>query len=331
MADTRRKRRVFQHIMEDESYKIIKDQLPKHWVVREFNHPDYGVDIVIELFDPIDETTNTFENLGEYLYVQVKSVKNIEVKKEKLYPVKNVAKGKWVESKKEFIEVGVIKFVLDTNSLLTVEQTGSSIPFLLFVVDLSTKKTYFICLNDIIDKYIRPKNPSYLDQDNQTLTIPELNELNNKEVALHALKSYGKRNKLLAAFAKFFYQRNEILNYLDIKELRTIKYLDANEKDNNPDFNEYKIMIENFISQIKNLDIWYITDWGAITMSQVELNKLSSLLNNDQSDKEEVLNQVIVTWHSLCNLANMYEEINREWFLPKYLSYMISYPEMCYL
>lgn len=46
-----KKQRVFQHIMEDESYQIIKDKLPKDWVVREFNRPDYGVDIVIELFE----------------------------------------------------------------------------------------------------------------------------------------------------------------------------------------------------------------------------------------------------------------------------------------
>jgi hypothetical protein len=41
--------------MEDESYQLIKKHIPKEWVIREFNRPDYGIDIVIELFNKIDE------------------------------------------------------------------------------------------------------------------------------------------------------------------------------------------------------------------------------------------------------------------------------------
>ncbi|AVY95270.1 hypothetical protein DAI18_15415 [Microvirgula aerodenitrificans] len=32
-------------------------------------------------------------------------------------------------------------------------------------------------------------------------------------------------------------------------------------------------------------------------------------------------------WHRLCNLANMYEELVREWFLPTVLAQFASYPE----
>jgi len=32
-------------------------------------------------------------------------------------------------------------------------------------------------------------------------------------------------------------------------------------------------------------------------------------------------------WHRLCNLASMYEELVREWFLPSVLAQLASYPE----
>lgn len=79
----RKKQRVFQHIMEDESFQIIKKLIPKEWVIREFNRPDYGIDLVIELFDKVDEQIS--ETLGEFIYVQVKSVKQIEIKKRKFF------------------------------------------------------------------------------------------------------------------------------------------------------------------------------------------------------------------------------------------------------
>jgi hypothetical protein len=37
--------------------------------------------------------------------------------------------------------------------------------------------------------------------------------------------------------------------------------------------------------------------------------------------------KIIICWHRLTNLASMYEEICREWFLPKMISLLTSYPE----
>lgn len=323
--EARRKQRSFQHVMESESYQIIQEHLPKHWVIREFNHPDYGIDLVIEIFEPVSDTSKEYEAVGEYVYVQVKSVQEVDVKREKLYSVANVAKGTWKESEEDFIEADVIKYVMDTNSLLTVEQMGASISFLLFVADLKNRQTYFICLNDLIDKHVRPKNIKYLEQANVTLTIPVLNILSDFNVAHYAIKLYGKRAKLLAAFAKFFYQRNEILNFFKIKELPVITLRDQLEQTNAPDFSVFADMISHFISQIERLDIWLI-DWEAIAITKTELQRMVSMLSDDKTSKVAILDQVMLTWHSLCNLANLYEEIVREWFLPKYLSYLMSYP-----
>lgn len=319
-----KKQRVIQHIMEDESFKIIKDHLPKEWVVREFNHPDYGVDLVIELFESINAKVS--ETLGEYLYVQVKSVQELEIKKEKLYPVQNVAKGNWKEDKSEYIEVEVVKFVLDTNSIYTVQSLGSSISFVLFVVDLKTKDVYFMCLNDFIDKILLPQNPNYTDQGSVTITIPILNKLSDKVISRFALEIYGKRAKLLSAFAKFAYQKNELSYLLKYKDFPVttkrdeVENIFASESD-------IKRQVLFFIEQIQGLDIWEYTAWEVLPAVKSELMDLKKKIN-DGEDLNSLIEKTLITWHRLSNLGNMYEELTREWFLPKFLSFMTSYPSM---
>lgn len=319
-----KKQRVIQHIMEDESFKIIKDHLPKEWVVREFNHPDYGVDLVIELFEPINAKVS--ETLGEYLYVQVKSVQELEIKKDKLYPVQNVAKGNWKEDKSEYIEVEVVKFVLDTNSIYTVQSLGSSISFVLFVVDLRARDVYFICLNDFIDKILLPQNPNYTDQGSVTITIPILNKLSEKIISRSALEIYGKRAKLLSSFAKFAYQKNELSYLLKYKDFPVttkrdeIENISASESD-------IKRQVLFFIEQIQVLDIWEYKAWEVLPATKNELMDLKNRIN-DGEDLNSLIEKILITWHRLSNLGNMYEELTREWFLPKFLSFMTSYPNM---
>lgn len=314
-------------MMESDSYRILQSILPKHWVIREFNHPDYGIDLVIEIFEPSSTDPRQYEAMGEFLYVQVKSIAEAEIKKEKLYNVQNVAKGKWTEIKDSYIEVEVIKYQLDTVSLYTVQQMGSSISFLLFLIDLKTENAYFVCLNDLIDKYIIPKNSNYLSQETVTLTIPVKNDLRDSRVSNQALKTYAKRAKFLAAFARFFYQRNEILNYFMLRELPVATLREALEADRKMDFDEYFSMIKVFISQIEHLDIWLMPGWEAINVSHCELNNLISLVNTEPQNRLKIFDQTFITWHSLCNLSNLYEELVREWFLPKKLSYFLSYPD----
>ncbi len=52
MAHT--KRRVRQHIMEEQSYRLFRDLIPDEWAVHEYR-PDYGIDLVVEIFKYIDE------------------------------------------------------------------------------------------------------------------------------------------------------------------------------------------------------------------------------------------------------------------------------------
>jgi len=48
------KRCPLQHVMEDESVKVLQRPLPKEWVLRSY-HRDYGINYIIELFNYVDE------------------------------------------------------------------------------------------------------------------------------------------------------------------------------------------------------------------------------------------------------------------------------------
>lgn len=323
---SKKKRRVFQHIMEDESYQIIKRNIPKEWVIREFNRPDYGIDIVIELFDKIDDEIS--ETLGEFIYVQVKSVKTLTVASEKIYNVENVAKGIWKEDKSEYIKLDVIKYVFDTDSVYTIQSLGGSVSVLLFVVDISTEDVYFICLNDYIDKIILPKNPDYSNQSSHTITIPTLNKLQNTDISNNALKFYGKRAKLLSAFSKFSYQKNEIAHVLGFKFFPIWTYRDELEKNKEYPIDEIATMLLYFITQIEDLDIWTHSGWAVLPEAKKDLMKIKLALQGNNGDWESLKEKIIVLWHQLTNLGTMYEDICREWFLPKTISLMTSYPSL---
>ncbi|WP_052769182.1 DUF4365 domain-containing protein [Chryseobacterium sp.] len=102
---------------------------------------------------------------------------SLEIKKEIVYPVGNVAKGNWIENKSEYAEIDVVKYSFDTDSIYTISTLGASVSVLLFLVDIENKDAYFICLNDYIDKIILPKNREYVDQGAYTIKIPTLNNL----------------------------------------------------------------------------------------------------------------------------------------------------------
>lgn len=325
----RKKQRVFQHIMEDDSYAIIKNLLPREWVIREFNRPDYGIDLVIELFDVID--TEIAETLGEFIFVQVKAIQSLELKREKIYPVQNVAKGQWLEDKSEYAEIDVVKFVIDTNTIYTIQETGSSVSVLLFVVDLDGKNVYFVCLNDYIEKIVQPKTPSYIEQDSITITIPQMNNLKNTELSLNALKFYGKRAKLLAAFSKFYYQKNELSYLFGYKDFPVYTYRDELENKKTTTFEDIRKQVMYFANQIVELDIWEYKPWMPLSASKQELSNLLLLLecSFDEKEFQETLVQIVVIiWHRLANLGRMYEDLCREWFLPKMISLLTSYPQM---
>lgn len=295
-------------------------------MIREFNRPDYGIDLVIELFELIDK--DIAETLGEFIYVQVKSVQELQLKQETIYQVGNVTKGVWKENRKSYTKLEVVKYPFDTTSIFTIQSLGGSVPVLLFVVDIKNRETYFVCVNDYIDKIILPQNPKYTEQGSLTFSIPSLNKLSNFDISNNALKFYGKRAKLLAAFSKFSFQKNEINHIFGYKDYPVWTYRDEIEKSKQYKPDEIKTQLLYFISQIEDLDIWLHNDWQVLPQAKIDLEQIKTLLKKDEIDWKIVKDRVIVLWHQLTNLGTMYEDICREWFLPKMISLMTSYPTM---
>jgi len=320
----RKKQRAFQHIMEEQSYDIIKRQIPKHWVIREFNRPDYGIDLVIELFEIIDE--DIAETLGEFIYVQVKSALEIEEKVEKIYEVANVAKGAWTENRNEYASIEVVKQSFDTNSIYTLQSLGGSVSVLLFVVDIKKEEVYFVSMSDYIDKIVLPKSPDYTEKKSLTITIPALNKLSNQKISDNALRFYGKRAKLLAMLSKVSYQKNEIGYLFGFRDYPVWTYRDEMEKDKKYEKEEIKVQLLYFISQIEELDIWDYEGWEVLQVAAKNISAVRQLLELGQVNWDEITEKVIVLWYKLDNLGKMYEELCREWFLPKMLGLISSYP-----
>lgn len=187
-------RRSISQVKEDISIRVLREKLPREWVVHSYG-ADYGIDCVVELFDFIDDSESIAETLGENFFVQLKSSDCIEYCTRKAYARGNVTKGKLTEDKSDFVEIPVAKFKLDISDILTVQSIGIAIPVLLILVDTNTEKAFFICLNDYIDKVLIPEDPNYSKKDSKTIYIPLENEILDDEDALVPLRAYGKRYK----------------------------------------------------------------------------------------------------------------------------------------
>lgn len=329
----KKKRRVTQHMMEEYSESVFRTILPREWVIHDYK-PDYGIDKIVEIFKYLPDEDGVAETLGELLFIQLKCVKEIEIEKVKVYPRDNVEKKPLVESKKEPPkEIEIIKFSLETSELLTVQSMGYAIPVLLVLVSYNTGRTFFVCLNDLIDKVILPKDPKYGEKATKTIYIPVSNEIKNEKEALMPLRFYAKRAKLFSAFMKFEYQCSE----LDYDIPHSINGLS--------DIPIDKVL--HFITILERLDIWLDCEmWGIIKMHYQELIDIKlALLNVSDKTIDEFLKKrgmmksrelddfqkkfIFVSsvpnlWQKLRSLSHVYEEMCREWFLPTYLSSLLS-------
>lgn len=313
-----RKRRSFNQVKEEISYRVLRQKLPEAWVIHEYG-PDYGIDCVIELFDYIDEDKEIAETLGENFYVQLKASDSIDYATKRAFSRGNVAKGGLNENRNEFIDIEVAKFQLDTSDLLTVQEMGPAVPVVLILVDIRTERAFFVCINDYLEKIIMPEDPDFAEKASKTIYIPMMNEILPREVNLVPLRAYGKRAKMYGAFTRFAYQKKEIERARG-KAYFTEGTTQAGELD----------MLRVFAESSLRQNIWHGHEfWEPIGWSQTELEDVrASIAEGIFSDSHEAFKQYCdeYVWHRLCNLANMYEELVREWFLPTVLAQLASYP-----
>lgn len=313
------KKRSKAHIIGEKGVNILRELFPENWVVREY-YPDYGIDLSVELFDEEDRTK------GEFLLFQVKGTEKLDIKKLKCYSRMNVEK-EYKEDKTKFCTIEVIKYQLDVDLLTSVEKIGNAVIVILCVVDIQTKNTYFVCLNDYIEKILIPKNEKFQDQTTVTINIPVENCLNS-EKGKTIIEWYGKRAKLYAFFNKVHYQLNE-LNYSTNLE--------------------YVKLTDHFLKILVRLDVWSAVDYfPALRIAKEEINyylkhhntkigvkELERMLEKGEdvdskiyeatycvgevSFREANLCQSLhILWDSLDNVGNIFEEIAKEAFLPTY-------------
>jgi len=299
--------------MEDESLRLIADILPHEWVTRVYK-PDYGIDLSIEVFKYIDSEHKIAETLGDFLFAQVKSVSTTKIEQITVYGRKNVAKGILEENRSEYLNIPVIKHELDASELLTIESMGHSVPVLLLLVCLDSKRLFFLCLNDLIDKVIVPADPDYSSGESRVIAVPTLNEITSDPVSLAGLRFYAKRQKFYAAFSLFEYQRNELL------------YASGNLEDGIP--KSYGELALHFIRLLERLDIWDdIEMWEVVGDVYKLLLLVKHQLQEADNISADLVAQIEMTWQRLLALSHNYEELCREWFLPTHLAQYLSYPD----
>lgn len=330
--------------MEDRSIRIVRDLLPDHWVIREYR-PDYGIDLLIELFEPVSATESA--TVGELLLVQVKSTEVVDAGSLQVRGRRNVEVGPLREDSSERAEIPVARLRLETAELLTVQAIGAAIPVLLFLVELSTRRIYFVCLNDLIEKVIIPQDPEYARKKSKVLHVPLRNRIESgNPITVRPLETYAKRSKLYAAFQKFAYQRHEL-------EHAFAAYEEA-QSDESRDAEAAALLdvVRHFLAVVLRYDFWErMPEWQPIGWSYEELKVLREMtirpgVENDLEAirtyllaepsmwrdeqwvrsldlpraQSEFIGHVTFIWERLTNLSGMYEALGREWFLPTSLA-----------
>jgi hypothetical protein len=326
----RSKRRPPAHVAGDQAIKIVERILPAHWVARKY-HPDYGIDLAVELFEQTKSLGNeiVFDTLGEHLFLQVKGTARLTPKRIEVASRPNINCPSPARFESESVSIDVFEFRLESTELVTVQRMGASLPVLLVLVELSTDRAFFVCLNDYIDKILLPSYPKYADKEKHLIRIPVTNDLSR---AATALSFYAKRPKLFAAFQKFAYQNHELKYTRDTDFNRTTKH---------------------FAAVLLQYDFWSRCEaWGLIeylhqglqrfqrtgspgqmrqhSAPKVEANNRWKDELGDEYSIEEVLkfSEISSLWESLSNVGNTFEEICREWFLPTFLGWLCSYPDL---
>lgn len=304
----RKKRRSFQQMMEEGSGVILRDALPRQWVLHEYT-PDYGIDGSVEIFEYVDEQEEYAETLGETFFFQLKSAHSCEVTEVSLSPRYNVEKGPYRETEGDPVESEVIKYQLETDELLTIEAMGSGLVVVLFLVCLDSKRVFFLNLTDTLDKILTPESPDWRDQRSKIIYVPVLNELTPTTPLVNILRFYGARPKLMGMFSKVHFQWAELGH--GIGELSV---------------EEWHAMASHFTDALLRLDIWDHPSWthplGEYARGLGTMRKHFDVTAPDQINREAILD----FWFRMDAVSRTFEDVAREWGLPTVLGQVSSYP-----
>jgi len=291
-------------------------------VVREIS-PDYGLDLHIEVFEPVEEGSESADAYGEHFFAQVKTTISPQRSQVTVRSRQNVAIGPLqynAETPAKTIEV--IRFSIETPELRTIEAMGAAIPVLLLIVDDQTGEVYFICLNDYISKVLNPENPDWRNQASSTIRVPTFNKLDHENPDFSYIRMLAMRAKMMAAFVSFNYQNHQFVmtrDHLDDEALPPLEHFASSEVGE---------MLKSFLRANLALDIWDHPGLGhwhpLIDVQQDMTGCLDALQNPPDISTSRFLLYAGVTFSRADNLGRMHEEIVREWRMPTALAALIQ-------
>jgi len=304
----RRKQRSAQQIAEEGSFALLKELLPEHWVIHDYA-PDYGIDGVVEIFEPV-AGGDRWETLGESFFFQLKSARQPTFATRTVRGRMNVEKWPLTEPSPDerTAELDIIAYPLETNELVTVEAMGGGVSVLLFVAAMDRRTMHFVNLTDYIDKVLTPEDPDWREKDTKTIYVPARNEIQRETPLLKLLRLYAIRAKMMGLFAKIHFQSAE-LSY-GLHEL---------------DSEQWRWMLKHFIEKLTLLDIWEFDGWAPLAQYRRSLGSLAARIDEGPLDEHEQI-ELVGFWSSLDALSRTYEEVFREVGLPTLMAQEISYP-----
>ena len=135
-----------EHVTQTESFNILAQTIPSKWIIRDINNPDYGLDKAVEVVDGTKVT-------GKELLVQVKGTYVIDIKD------------------------GFVSFSLEVDKLKYYLHRDS--PVILTVVDVPSKKCYWLFMQEYIHDVLEQSNPQWRNQTTVTIKIPVANEVSS--------------------------------------------------------------------------------------------------------------------------------------------------------
>ena len=321
------KKRSEQHLIDADGIDVLKSQLPRHWVLREYR-PDYGLDFSLELFADKSPGNQTYETLGEHIFIQLKSTNSVAIEPHRVYLRGNVEKGPDNPDKKELVEtIDTVRVGIDDAELQTIERMGAGVPVLLVVADVLARRCYFVCLNDYIDKMLVPRKKDYSEVDTKRIHIPFANQLGTF-IGETALRWYGKRAKLFAAFQRIRYQEIELQYATDAENLKQLANIFASRllRFDFWDSTEMCPLLGYYAGALKQL-----LDHGEPGLLTLNMDAIREASNGNEEHMQQIiararLDEIVGLWEKLSLLGRNYEDVWREWFLPSWLGISASYP-----
>lgn len=239
---------------------LTEAAFPDHWVVRKLPK-DYGIDFDVEVFNDkpsLDKPKQrVFETKGQHVYVQVKST----VKQD---PVTTIG------SRKVIVVSGI-----ESALLKLVVSMGIGVPVILVRANVLTGELYWVCLNDYIDKILRPHKPKFLDQESNTIYIDTANELDPKADNFWLLEALSQRAKLFGAFFLLHHIHTSMSAWIAHWKAKSGPTHNLLPKDMRSDLG--MIGFYGLLNELKSTDIWSPTEIGGFQMASIP--ELHAVLN----------------------------------------------------